>query len=451
MNSKILALMLMFPVCAFGQWTPYGLGLIQKPNAASARAYLGVLAFTNGTGITFTVMPSGVVQISNSGAGSGTVTSFSAGNLVPLFTTSVATATTTPALSFALSSQSANVVFAGPTTGAAAAPTFRSLVSADLPAISLNSLSDVVITGPATGQLLEYDGANWVNAAAYSLTVEEEDGTPSVTGVNEIKVSNGTLTDNGGGSVSVTTGSGGGSDFNFMIGQTNRITTMRTIAADVATGTTATFNGFGDTLIFSSSGGAGAAPTMHNLNSALAGVGPYADMRTSTTINSIFFLSTSTLKPVFASPGGSFFYQIYIVPRNTNDVRILAGFTAESGITTLSNDSVTTNYCVFRYSSAAGDETWKAVTSGGAAVTVTDTAVPVVPDTAYLLQFSKSGGTITFTVNRTTSVNVSANIPNTYAAAGESMAAFFGMRTLSGATKTNLVRYMGYEVDWAVK
>ena len=65
--------------------------------------------------------------------GSGTVTSFSSGNLSPLFTTSVATATTTPALSFALDNQSANIVFGGPASGGAATPTFRSLVAADLP------------------------------------------------------------------------------------------------------------------------------------------------------------------------------------------------------------------------------------------------------------------------------------------------------------------------------
>lgn len=43
-----------------------------------------------------------------------------------------------------------------------------------------------------------------------SLTVKEVDGSPSVTNVTEIKVTNGTLTDNGGGSVSITTGGGGG-------------------------------------------------------------------------------------------------------------------------------------------------------------------------------------------------------------------------------------------------
>lgn len=67
-----------------------------------------------------------------SGGGSGTVTTFSAGNLSPLFSTSVSNATTTPALSFNLSTQTANRVFAGPTSGAAAAPTFRSLIEADI-------------------------------------------------------------------------------------------------------------------------------------------------------------------------------------------------------------------------------------------------------------------------------------------------------------------------------
>ena len=39
-----------------------------------------------------------------------------------------------------------------------------------------------------------------------SLTVEEQDGVPSVSPVNTIRVSNGTLTDEGGGVVSIVTG-----------------------------------------------------------------------------------------------------------------------------------------------------------------------------------------------------------------------------------------------------
>lgn len=79
------------------------------------------------------------------GGGGGTVVSFSSGNLNPLFTTQVATSTTTPALSFSLNTQVANTVFAGPTNGADAPPTFRALVASDIPALGY-------MTSPMTTQ-----------------------------------------------------------------------------------------------------------------------------------------------------------------------------------------------------------------------------------------------------------------------------------------------------------
>ncbi len=103
-------------------------------------------------------------------AGAGSVTSFSAGNLSPLFTTSVATATTTPAMTFALSTQTANTFFSGPTSGGAVAPTFRVINTADLgtgvadntvflrgdltwanPASPGNQSANTVFAGPTSG------------------------------------------------------------------------------------------------------------------------------------------------------------------------------------------------------------------------------------------------------------------------------------------------------------
>ena len=90
-------------------------------------------------------------------SGSGTVTSFSAGNLSPLFTSNVATATTTPALTFTLSTQAQKTFFAGPASGADAAPTFRALVAGDMPAgtgtvtsFSAGNLSPLFTTSVAT-------------------------------------------------------------------------------------------------------------------------------------------------------------------------------------------------------------------------------------------------------------------------------------------------------------
>lgn len=81
------------------------------------------------------VMP-GPVTFSSTiipGTATGTVTSFSSGNLSPIFTTSVATATTTPALSFSLSTAAAYTVLAN-CTGSTAAPTYCALVNAMMPA-----------------------------------------------------------------------------------------------------------------------------------------------------------------------------------------------------------------------------------------------------------------------------------------------------------------------------
>jgi len=73
------------------------------------------------------------------GGGSGTVTTFSAGNLSPLFNSSVATATTTPALTFAQISQLQNLFFASP-NGSSGNPTFRAIATADLAGVALAAL-----------------------------------------------------------------------------------------------------------------------------------------------------------------------------------------------------------------------------------------------------------------------------------------------------------------------
>jgi hypothetical protein len=59
-------------------------------------------------------------------------------------------------------SKTANTVLAAP-NGSNGVPSFRALVLADLPAISLDNLSDVVITTPATDSLLQYNGTNWID------------------------------------------------------------------------------------------------------------------------------------------------------------------------------------------------------------------------------------------------------------------------------------------------
>lgn len=65
------------------------------------------------------------------GAGTATVSAVTVGSLPPIFTSSVANATTTPAISFLLTAQNAKLFLAGPASGGPAAPTFRSIGSGD--------------------------------------------------------------------------------------------------------------------------------------------------------------------------------------------------------------------------------------------------------------------------------------------------------------------------------
>lgn len=101
-------------------------------------------AATNGDILTLVNNATGEVAWSAPGAGSsGTVTSFSAGDLSPLFTTSEATVTTTPALSFTLSNAAANTWY-GNNTGGSTTPAFNT-------AGTFSRVNDTNVTATITG------------------------------------------------------------------------------------------------------------------------------------------------------------------------------------------------------------------------------------------------------------------------------------------------------------
>lgn len=90
------------------------------------------------------------------GSTTGTVTSVDLSTSNPtIFATSGGPITTTGTLNLALQNQSANTVFAGPSTGPAATPAFRSLVTADFPAsgVTPGTYTSADITVDATGRI----------------------------------------------------------------------------------------------------------------------------------------------------------------------------------------------------------------------------------------------------------------------------------------------------------
>jgi hypothetical protein len=111
------------------------------------------------------------IAIGQGGSGSGTVTSV---GLVPpsIFTVTGSPVTTFGNITLTLNSQSANTVFAGPTSGGAAAPTFRKLVSADLPAGTVNFVTGEVPSGAINGVNVTYTLANTPVAGSLALFQE---------------------------------------------------------------------------------------------------------------------------------------------------------------------------------------------------------------------------------------------------------------------------------------
>ncbi|ANF51216.1 hypothetical protein A0O34_12155 [Chryseobacterium glaciei] len=108
------------------------------------------------------------------GTNVGTLTGFTSGNLSPLFTTTVSNPSTNPSLAFNLTNALANSIF-GNNTGSTAAPAYFSASSLALAGDvtgTLGATTVVRINGSplgttataTTGQVLTFNGTNWVPA-----------------------------------------------------------------------------------------------------------------------------------------------------------------------------------------------------------------------------------------------------------------------------------------------
>lgn len=85
-----------------------------------------------------------------SGGGSGTVTSVAL-SAPGIFSVSGSPVTTTGTLALALATQTANLVWAGPGSGSAATPTFRSLVALDIPSLPASQITSGTVATARLG------------------------------------------------------------------------------------------------------------------------------------------------------------------------------------------------------------------------------------------------------------------------------------------------------------
>jgi hypothetical protein len=130
---------------ATGSMTFFGLtsgsSILTVPAVAGTGSRFQLPATNGINGQTLITDGSGNTSWASSGA--GTVTSVGLALPASILTVSGSPVTNTGTLTGTLATQSANLVWAGPNTGAAAAPTFRSLVGADLPNPSASTLGGI--------------------------------------------------------------------------------------------------------------------------------------------------------------------------------------------------------------------------------------------------------------------------------------------------------------------
>jgi hypothetical protein len=121
----------------------------------TAVRYYFVRAFTNG-GIAGTFSAGIAGHAISAGGGTGTVTSVSLTEPVEFVVTG-SPVTTSGTLAVTKASQTANTVWAGPTSGGAAQPTFRALVAADIPASVVPLfVDDEIVAGSGTAWTLAF-------------------------------------------------------------------------------------------------------------------------------------------------------------------------------------------------------------------------------------------------------------------------------------------------------
>ncbi len=151
-------------------------GNLTQTASATTTSYSVTWPAAQATGTQF-LQNNGSGVLSWASAATGTVTSvaFADDSSTPIYSVSGSPVTTTGTLGITLHTQAANSVFAGPTSGSAAQPTFRALVSTDIPDISATYVTQSEV-GAANG-VASLDGSGKIPLAQLPNAVFVYQGT----------------------------------------------------------------------------------------------------------------------------------------------------------------------------------------------------------------------------------------------------------------------------------
>lgn len=157
------------------------LSIADLPALANNAIYIG----QDGNGTMVSTMTAGTgIVLTNTGGVTSLSTNISVGLSIggSLFTVSGSPVTSTGTLTAALNAQSANLFFAGPTSAAASAPTFRAIELADLPALA-NGQIYIGSNGVATATSLAAGSGITITPGPGTLTITATSGSGTVTSI----------------------------------------------------------------------------------------------------------------------------------------------------------------------------------------------------------------------------------------------------------------------------
>lgn len=170
-----IAALLLLSVAAFGQANTV---TRQFAGAPTGSCSFIMLAIDSTTGNLYNCF-NGSWTPSGTTTGTGTVTTLTVGNLSPIFTSSVANASTTPAVTFALSNAAAHT-FLGNNTGSSAAPAYSAVNPADIS--GGNPVFNTVVGQPSTA-VTALVGRVTSGGAEYGIEVQNKADNSHIAGI----------------------------------------------------------------------------------------------------------------------------------------------------------------------------------------------------------------------------------------------------------------------------
>lgn len=148
--------------------------------------------------------------------------------------------------------------------------------------------------------------------------------------------------------------------------------------------------------------------------------------------NTLTYSGAATNSDVFvtvntgASCATNFYYWSRIALTNITQIRVQFGWNGSRTV----DDFSSFDTALFRYSTAAGDTTWKCITANGSSSTTNNSGVAVTADTAYDLAMYRNGASIIFYINGSSVATNTTTLPDDYG----NVTLTFGGRTLDAST-----------------